>query len=501
METHKRVFFNTLAQYIKAIINTCLSLYTVRLILSALGQSDYGIYSLIAGTIAMLGFVINALVITTQRHLSYSQGGCDVSLPRKYFSNSLLLHIIVGIAIALTLLLFQDYLCSVFFNIPANRRYAASIVYIVMLTIMTLSFLSSPFKAAIIAHENIIYISVIEVLDGVLKLLLAVALLQLQTDKLVVYTIILLFIYLFELLSYALYTLKKYEECTLRKITTDFDWIIIYEIVGFAKWTTYGMGVVVTRTQGLSILLNKFFGTLTNASYGIALQLYGAVSFVSSSVINAMNPILMKSEGANDHQRMLRLAEKECIYVESMMAILFIPLIVELEALLGIWLKEVPTHTAFLCRCLLISFLIDQCTYGLNSANQAMGNIKRYTVVMYTPKLAYLPLAYLFLKKDMGIAAIMYLFIGIELFVALLRIPYLRYSANLNIGRFLKNVFGRVCPLIVFMCIVTQTLHMMDYPFAFLPNLVLSFISGSIFIWLYVFGNDERHHIRNILKK
>ena len=100
METHKRVFFNTLAQYIKAIINTSLSLYTVRLILSALGQSDYGIYSLIAGTVAMLGFVINALVITTQRHLSYSQGGNDIGLQRRYFSNSLLLHIITGVVSA-----------------------------------------------------------------------------------------------------------------------------------------------------------------------------------------------------------------------------------------------------------------------------------------------------------------------------------------------------------------------------------------------------------------
>lgn len=501
METHKRVFFNTLAQYIKAIINTCLSLYTVRLVLSALGQSDYGIYSLVAGTIAMLGFIINALVITTQRHLSYSQGAGDIRLQRKYFSNSLLLHIIAGVSVALFLLLFQDYLCSVFFNIPANRRDAASIVYVVMLTIMTQSFLSAPFKAALIAHENIIYISVIEVLDGVLKLLLAITLLQLQTDKLVVYTVILLFIYLFELLSYAIYSLKRYEECTLCKIITDFDKKIIYEIVGFAKWTTYGMGVVVTRTQGLSILLNKFFGTLTNASYGIALQLYGAVSFVSSSVINAMNPILMKSEGASDRQRMLRLAEKECTYVESMMAVLFIPLIVELEALLEIWLKEVPAHSAFLCRCLLACFLIDQCTYGLNSANQAIGNIKRYTLIMYTPKLAYLPLAYMFLKNGMGIESIMYLFIGLELFVALLRIPILHYSAKLNIGQFLKNVFGRVGPLIVFMCIITQTLHMLDYPFAFLSNMALSFILGGIFTWLCVLEVDERTHIRNILKK
>ena len=201
MEAHKRVFINTLSQYIKAIITTCLSLYTVRLVLSALGQSDYGIYSLVAGTIALLGFIINALVITTQRHLSFSQGQKDLHVQRKYFSNSLLIHLVIGTLLPLFLILFQDYLCSIFFNIPDTRREATAEVYFLMLGILFLTFLSAPFKAALISHENIVYMSIVEILDGVFKLALAIILLELQTDKLITYTVILLFIYLFEFLA------------------------------------------------------------------------------------------------------------------------------------------------------------------------------------------------------------------------------------------------------------------------------------------------------------
>ena len=129
METHKTVFVNTLSQYIKAITTTCLSLYTVRLVLSALGQSDYGIYSL------MLGFIINAMVITTQRHLSFSQGQQDINAQCKYFSNSLLIHLAVGLLLPLLLFLFQDYLCTSFFNIPDIRRNAAADVYLLMDTL------------------------------------------------------------------------------------------------------------------------------------------------------------------------------------------------------------------------------------------------------------------------------------------------------------------------------------------------------------------------------
>lgn len=501
METHKTVFVNTLSQYIKAITTTCLSLYTVRLVLSALGQSDYGIYSLVAGTIAMLGFIINAMVITTQRHLSFSQGQQDINAQCKYFSNSLLIHLAVGLLLPLLLFLFQDYLCTSFFNIPDIRRNAAADVYLLMLGILFLTFLSAPFKAALISHENIVYISIVEIMDGVFKLSLAIMLLQLRSDKLVTYTIILLFIYLFEFFAYSCFAVLRYKECRPSRIIADFDKQVIAELANFTKWTTYGMGAVVIRTQGLSILLNRFFGTLINASYGIALQMYGAVSFVSSSVINAMNPILMKSEGANDHERMLRIAEKECKYVVAMMATLFIPLIVELDSLLLIWLKDVPTNTAFFCRCLLACFLIDQCTYGLNSANQAMGNINKYTLIMYTPKIAYLPIAYLMLKCSYSIEAIMYIFIAIEAVVALMRIPFLHNSANLDIAKFVSHVFGKIVPLILFMTCISWSLHQMTYPLSYIVNMVVAAFAGMIFIWLFVFTSDERQILKHITTK
>ena len=501
MEAHKRVFINTLSQYIKAIITTCLSLYTVRLVLSALGQSDYGIYSLVAGTIALLGFIINALVITTQRHLSFSQGQNNLHAQRKYFSNSLLIHLVIGTLLPLFLFLFQDYLCSIFFNIPDSRREAAAEVYFLMLGILFLTFLSAPFKAALISHENIVYISIVEILDGVFKLALAIILLELHTDKLITYTVILLFIYLFEFFAYSCFAVSKYKECRPLKIIAEYDKKIVAELVNFTKWTTYGMGAIVLRTQGLSILLNRFFGTLINAAYGIALQMYGAVSFVSTSVINAMNPILMKSEGANDHDRMLRIAEKECKYVVAMMATLFIPLIVELDSLLDIWLKDVPDYAAFFCRCLLACFLIDQCTYGLNSANQAMGNIKKYTLLMYTPKIAYLPIAYVLLKTGSSIEIIMYVFIAIEAIVALMRIPFLHNSANLNMTQFAIHVFGKIIPLILFMSCVSLALHQLVYPLSFLVNMAVAAFLGLLFIWFFVFTQDERQMLKHIIIK
>lgn len=72
MDTNKRIVVNTFAQHIRAIVNILMSLFATRYILLALGSSDFGIFSLIGSTVAMLGFITNALVVTTQRHLSHS---------------------------------------------------------------------------------------------------------------------------------------------------------------------------------------------------------------------------------------------------------------------------------------------------------------------------------------------------------------------------------------------------------------------------------------------
>ena len=103
MEPNKRIVINTLAQHTRAIINTCLSLYSTRLVLRALGQSDFGIYSLVAGVVTMLAFLTGALVITTQRQLSFYHGRGNIEDVKSMFSSSLLLHIIIGIAFAVIL--------------------------------------------------------------------------------------------------------------------------------------------------------------------------------------------------------------------------------------------------------------------------------------------------------------------------------------------------------------------------------------------------------------
>ena len=503
MEPAKRILLNTMAQYTRAVLTTCMSLYSVRLVLKVLGSTDYGIYTLIAGVVAMLGFVTNAMVVTTQRHLSYSFGQQDPVLPRKTFSCSFIMHLGIGMLLVLAFACAKGPLFTHVLTIPMARTDVASWIYTATTGMMFLSFMEAPFKALFIARENIVYISIVEVTDGIIRLLLIVLLLQNASDALYTYSNLMLSIWFVRFLMFSLWPMFHYPECSPRHFLQDLDKKLISTLSGFARWTTYSMGCVIARNQGLNILLNRcFMSTVLCASYGIAQQVVGGAQIISTSLLNAMNPQIMQAEGAGNRQLMLHKAEQESRISSAMLAAIFIPIIVAMEPILQMWLGTVPPKAAFLCRCLLFAQIIDQSTYGLHTANQAIGHIRNYTLLMYTPKLAFLPLAWIIHLAGGGVNAMMGLFLAIELVVALMRIPYLHRHGGLEIGAFSLSMFPRVIIIIVLQGALSLGLcAICAQPLQTLAAVSISILCGMVLMWAVVLNNHERARMLDILRR
>lgn len=448
MDPQKRIIINTAAQYGRTIINVCLSLYSTRLILSALGQSDYGIYSLIAGVVAMLSFVTNALVITTQRFLSYSRDQFDAEKSRMVFGNSLLIHIGIGLALMMILLAIMNPAIA-HLNIDSSRIDAARWVFVVVVVMMALSFWIAPFRATFIAHENIVYISIVDVLDGVLKLCLAIWLTyMMDVDRLIVYALIMLGIMGFNLLVFSIGGFVKFKECHWPRLK-EWDSSFMKEMAGFAGWTTYSMGCVLLRTQGFSVVLNHFFGTIVNAAYGVAQQVFGAINFIAQSVVNAMSPQIVSQEGQGNREQMICMSESLSKFATMLIAVAVIPIIAEMPSLLKLWLGQVPPYSVLLCRCILLAAMIDQLTCGLNVANQAVGKIRKFSLWVNTTKLLTLPIAYIGLVMGLPMQFAVTCFVGIEFLCAMIRIPLLKESAHISIKHYIKSVFIPVIEVLV----------------------------------------------------
>lgn len=494
---------NTMAQYTKAVINTLLSLYTVRLVLKTIGESDYGIMSIIMGIVAFLGFITNALVVTTQRHLSYDYGSKSSEEVRATFSNCFTLHVIIGLILLVLLLALEPLIVSpAVLNIASGRWEATHYIYKVVAVMLFTTFVTAPFKALLIARENIVFVSTIEILDGLLKVGMVVCLPYVSGDKLEAYSLMILAIYLFEWVVYTVFDIVRYDECAPGHFIADTSWQRLKQLCGFAGWTTYGMGVIVGRNQGVAWLINYFLGTVVNAAYGVATQILTAVTFISTSVCNAMNPQIMRAEGNGNRPHMLHMAEAECKVIVCTASLVFVPIMVEMPDILAWWLVKVPPYTTFLADMLLLAFLIDQFTTGLNAANQAIGNIKVYSLLMYTPKLFVVPIGFVLLRNGYGVGAVMAVYVGIELLVAVMRLPYLRHTAGLSMVHYTRHVLLPCIALIAFTLTVACLLRgVSDSVYRFFFTIPACCLLGAIFAWFACLGNSEKENLKNAVHK
>lgn len=303
-------------------------------------------------------------------------------------------------------------------------------------------------------------------------------------------------------MAYFGYCKIKYEESRITFKRNIIDNQCMGQIVGFAGWTTFGMLAGLSQTQGTAIILNKVFGTIMNASFGIASQVNGAIRFVSTSILNAMNPQIMKAEGQGDRHEMLSLAGKESKFSSALMIIISIPLMYEMPSILAFWLKTVPPNTEVFCRALMIAFICDQTTLGLHAANQAMGKIKIYTIATTLPKILLIPIMWGALKLGGSIEVAMACYIAIELLVALFRLPYMHHTANLNIRNYISKVIIPLVPLCVIECVVCHLMtSIQQFPFRFLITGMVSLMASSVAIWFFTFTKSERNYFIKLIKR
>lgn len=499
MQPYTRIVVNTFAQYVRTIINLILTLYSSRLVLSTLGVDDYGIYSLVAGVVSMLSFLTNSLVGSTQRFLSVSQGKGDLNNLKVVFGNSLLLHVIVGAVITLILESLTPFIFDGFLNIPSNRIQVAKVLYQQVIWMVYISFIASPFKALLVSRENIVYVSIIDVLDGFLKVALVLLLPYVNSDKLMAYGWILFAIQGFNLFAYIVYPAFKYEECVIPRIKT-FNWEFIKKLSGYTGWVAYSSAVISCRNQGLAIVLNRVMGPMINAAYGIGTQISGMLSFVSSSFNNAIAPQLMASEGKGNRDRMWVLAQKNSKFSFLLLSMIGVPAIFEMRSLLEIWLGDVPQYTIYFGSTFLLMQIVDQLSGGLALANRAIGNIGKYTLFTYTPKLFVIPLAWLSLKFEMSLLLVCGIMFFFEILSMLLRILLLRHNEGFSGKRYFVDVILRsLIPFIITSIVCYGFIITCSFDFRFIATFVISILVFGFSAYSFALTEDEKDLIHKFL--
>lgn len=502
MSAAKKIVLNTAFLYIKMLISMFVGLYSTRIVLNALGVEDFGLFNLIAGVVAMLSFLNAAMSASTQRYMSYYLGSGFSNKLKSVFNSSVLLHLFIGFIIVIGLELCGLFLFDGFLNIPEDRISTAKIIFhfMVLSTFFTIN--AVPYDAAINAHENMLFDSIVGIVDVVFRLGIAIYLMYTGFDKLIVYGLLMAVLTIVVRLVKSIYCIRKYEECS-GKLTFRVDVSLLKEMFSFAGWNMFGALCGLGRSQGMAIILNLFFGTVVNAAYGIANQVNAQLYSFSANMLKALNPQIVKSEGGGDRNRMLRLAmlASKCSFF--LLSFFAIPLIFEMPYVLTLWLKNVPEYTVIFCQLVLVGTLTNQITIGLQTAIQSTGKIKLYQSVVGSLLLLNLPVAYFLLKWGFPAYYALISFIVIEVVSCGFRIYFLHKITGMSILEYIRKVILKILlPIIpvVVVCFIPYTYLQQSF-LRLVMLVVLSILVYMTSIFFFGLEKNEQMKISDLFIK
>ena len=498
MNASTRVVFNTGVLYARLLIGVVVGLFTVRLVLNALGETDFGIYTLVAGVVGMLGVLNSAMTNASMRFMAHGLGTRNTEIIRKTFNTTLLLHFVIGLIVVIIMeaggLLMFEYIL----NIPDERLYDAKIIFHFMVFTTFVTIISVPYDAVINAHENLLFLSSVDVLGYLLRLGIAVYLTYSAANLLVLYGFLLLVTQIILRIIKQLYSRSKYNECKIN-FRTYTDKELSKTMLSFSGWNMLGSVASMSFIHVRGIFLNMFFGVALNAADGISRKAGGQVNMISASMTRALYPQLVKSEGSGNRVRMLRLTEIATKFSVFLFAIFAIPVIFDANYLLNLWLVNVPEYAVIFCQLILIGLLLDKLTFEIGTAIRAVGTIRNYQIAETVSILLNIPIAYAVFRMGYPPYSIFIVYIFTSMLTASVRLFFGKKVAGMDIQGFLRNgIASVIIPLCLTMLMASLTqIYLTESLFRLVVTVISCLLVMTASFWYFSLRDAEL----DILKK
>ena len=446
-DNNKRIAKNTLLLYVRMLFTMAVSLFTSRVILNTLGVEDYGINNVVGGIVTMFSVLSGSLSSSISRFITFELGKGNIERLKTIFSTGVNIQLGMSVLIIIIAEAVGIWFLNTKMNIPTDRMVAANWVFQCAILTFVLNLLSVPYNAAIIAHEKMSAFAYISVVEVSLKLIIVYMLMISPFDRLETYAVLLLLVGAVIRFIYGYYCKRHFEECTYHFVL---DKPVLKEMTGFAGWNFLGNGAYMLNTQGVNILMNLYFGVAVNAARGIATQVDAALKQFVNNFTTAVNPQITKSYAQGDLAYMHKLVCRSAKFSAFLMMFFAVPIILETNTILTIWLKTVPDYAVIFLQWIIISSFMDTVlANSLVTSMFATGKIKRYQIIVTTVGCLVFPLSWIAFKLgfEPQVGYILYFFIyTILLFV---RLYLLKDMVKLPVMMYIREVLYKLAPVIV----------------------------------------------------
>lgn len=445
----RRIAKNTLFLYARMLFLLLVGLYTSRVVLNALGESDFGIYNVVGGFVALFSIISGTISSAISRFLTFELG--RVGKPAgtvhdgtdrlsRIFSSALIVQCLFSIVVIIVAEPAGLWFIQHKMTIAADRIVSAQWVLHLSLLAFIVNMISVPYNAAIIAHEKMGCFAAVGIFDGIARLIVAVAVAHSSCDRLVLYAVLLCIVAVLVRVFYGFYCKRSFAECRAK---LSFDKRITAEMFSFAGWNFIGVTASVLRDHGGNLLINLYSGPAVNAARAVALQMNNAVQSFVTNFMTALNPGITKSYASGDLSYMHRLMKSGARFSFLLLLVLALPLMSGTEWLLGIWLKEVPDHTASFARLFLLLALSESLSNPLITAQLATGKIRDYQLIVGGIMLLNLPFSWLCLHFGMPPESVVVVAIVLSQCCFFARLLLLRGMIGLDMAEYLRDVYLR----------------------------------------------------------
>ena len=450
-DNNKRILKNTVYLYMRQFVIMALSFFTTRIVLEKLGASDYGVNNVVGCFVSMFTVLNSILQTGTRRFLSLNLGKGDALVLKDTFSTAFVIHLIVGTFVVVLLETFGIWFLNSQLNIDSGRMVAANWVFQFSVLTVFLSITQTPYTAAVTSHENFSIYAFMSIFETVAKVAVLFLLIFIPGDKLIIYSALLLGVSAINISVYRVYCIRKFPEC---QFTLKVNHNLLKEMVRFSGWSVIANVFQVGNTQGVSILLNIFFSTLVNAARGLATTVTFTISQFVNGFIIAAEPQLVKYYGANDREHFEKLVFNITQYTLFLLAIFAVPVFMEIDYVLKLWLTEVPQYTSEFIKITIISSLLVNSYIMIDKAIIASGHIKQMALIGNTIPVIQLPLVYIFLKLGYS-PVVTYIITLVPQFLGMFANLWIsKHYINFPSGRFFFQIMVKNSLFIIIACII-----------------------------------------------
>ncbi|MGM9812555.1 MAG: hypothetical protein ACI30V_06870 [Muribaculaceae bacterium] len=273
-------------------------------------------------------------------------------------------------------------------------------------------------------------------------------------------------------------------------------------MLDYVGWNSIGVVAFALKNQGLVVLLNISFGPVVNAAYAIGNTISNMVNQFISSFQTAVNPQVIKMYAVGNVDRTNELITDNAKFSSYLLLLFAVPLFIEMEDVLTLWLGEYPEYTLEFSRLVLIQLMFQAIDHPVGYGIHAVGKMKLPNLTSSFIYMLILPICYVAIKFGANPTAMCLLSICVYPLVFVCDILILRHFTRISISKFLKEVPLKTMLIIAATAILPVFIHL-NMESGFVRLFAVCFASlmiSSFLIYRFGLGTEAREQLLSFIK-